>query len=109
MVLGYLVLDGERMEDDTKQARWIIMLYNHLQSLFQGQEVFVAVDLLFRSAAILMVEWNSPVWASDSSRKDRRCRCFTPMAVRFAKKQWADTVAERASCSVKFSLGVKIY
>jgi Uma2 family endonuclease len=46
-VIEYPSSDGQPMADSTKQARWIITLYNNLRSLFQGQEVFVAADLLW--------------------------------------------------------------
>jgi Uma2 family endonuclease len=39
--------DGKPIADNTTQARWIIMLYNNLRALFDGQEVFVAADLLW--------------------------------------------------------------
>ncbi|MEM7372736.1 MAG: Uma2 family endonuclease [Bacteroidota bacterium] len=39
--------DGKPMADNTKQARWIISLYNNLRSLFQSQDVFIAADLLW--------------------------------------------------------------
>ncbi len=39
--------DGKPMADNTLQALWIVLLYNNLQRLFDGQEVFVAADLLW--------------------------------------------------------------
>ncbi|MEM7655790.1 MAG: Uma2 family endonuclease [Bacteroidota bacterium] len=39
--------DGKRMADNTRQARWIIYLYNNLKALFSGEEVFIAADLLW--------------------------------------------------------------
>lgn len=39
--------DGKPMADNTKQARWIIRLYNNLKNLFHKQDVFVAADLLW--------------------------------------------------------------
>lgn len=39
--------DGKPMADNTKQARWIISLYNNLRGLFQTQDVFIAADLLW--------------------------------------------------------------
>lgn len=46
-LIEYPDSDGKPMADNTKQARWIIQLYNNLRSLFQGQEVFIAADLLW--------------------------------------------------------------
>ena len=39
--------DGKPMAENTLQARWIIILYNNLRSLFSGQEVFIAADLFW--------------------------------------------------------------
>ncbi|MGD9714877.1 MAG: Uma2 family endonuclease [Thermomicrobiales bacterium] len=40
--------DGKRMSDNTKQARWIIVLYDNLCDLFQDRaDVFVAADNLW--------------------------------------------------------------
>ena len=45
--IEYPSSDGKPMADNTQQARWIISLYNNLQSLFAAQNVFVAADLLW--------------------------------------------------------------
>jgi len=40
--------DGKPMSDNTKQARWIIVLYDNLSALFRDKpDVFVAADLLW--------------------------------------------------------------
>jgi Uma2 family endonuclease len=40
--------DGKRMSDNTKQARWIFILFGNLCALFRGQaDVFIAADLLW--------------------------------------------------------------
>src|SRR5262249_27021993 len=40
--------DGKPMSDNTKQARWISMLYGNLSALYRGRpDVFVAADLLW--------------------------------------------------------------
>jgi Uma2 family endonuclease len=39
--------DGNPMSDNTKQARWIVILYDNLTALFAGVDVFVAADLLW--------------------------------------------------------------
>lgn len=39
--------DGKPMADNTLQAFWIVMLYNNLKGLFDGQETFVAADLFW--------------------------------------------------------------
>lgn len=40
--------DGQRMSDNTKQARWIVILFGNLAALFRERtEVFVAADLLW--------------------------------------------------------------
>lgn len=45
--IEYPSSDGKPMADNTKQTRWIITLYNNLGSYYQGQEVFVAANLLW--------------------------------------------------------------
>lgn len=45
--IEYPSSDGKPMADNTKQARWIIMLYNNLHGLFQHENVFIAADLLW--------------------------------------------------------------
>ena len=39
--------DGKRMAENTKQARWIVLLYDNLCSLFPQRDVFVAADNLW--------------------------------------------------------------
>jgi Uma2 family endonuclease len=40
--------DGKPMADNTKQARWIVLLFTNLRALFQDRaDVFVAADLLW--------------------------------------------------------------
>ena len=40
--------DGKPMADNTKQLRWIVVLYGGLCSVFRNREdVFVAADLLW--------------------------------------------------------------
>lgn len=39
--------DGQPMAENTLQARWIIMLYDNLNSLFIDQDVFIAADLFW--------------------------------------------------------------
>jgi Uma2 family endonuclease len=40
--------DGKPLADNTKQARWILLLYGNLQALFAAfEDVFVAADLLW--------------------------------------------------------------
>jgi Uma2 family endonuclease len=46
-LIEYPSSDGKPMADNTKQARWIISLYNNLSGLFHGQDVFIAADLLW--------------------------------------------------------------
>lgn len=45
--IEYPSSDGKPMADNTKQARWIITLYNNLKGLFSSEEVFIAADLLW--------------------------------------------------------------
>lgn len=45
--LHYPSSDGKPMADNTKQARWIISLYDNLESLFLRQKVFIAADLFW--------------------------------------------------------------
>lgn len=46
-LIEYPSSDGKPMAENTKQARWIILLHNNLRALFQNQEVFIASDLLW--------------------------------------------------------------
>ena len=39
--------DGKPLADNTLQALWIVMLYDNLRGLFNGQEVFIAADLFW--------------------------------------------------------------
>src|SRR5262249_44933084 len=40
--------DGEPMADNTKQARWIVVLFGNLAALFRaGEDVFVAANLFW--------------------------------------------------------------
>jgi Uma2 family endonuclease len=39
--------DGKPMADHTLQALWIVLLYDNLRKLFDGQDVFVAADLFW--------------------------------------------------------------
>lgn len=45
--IEYPSFDGNPMADNTKQARWIITLYNNLRGMFASDSVFVAADLLW--------------------------------------------------------------
>jgi len=38
--------DGKPMADNTKQARWMVVLHGNLEALFADQEVFVAINLM---------------------------------------------------------------
>src|SRR5262249_10159290 len=40
--------DGKPLADNTKQARWIVVLFGNLSALFRAvEEVFIAADLLW--------------------------------------------------------------
>lgn len=45
--LEYPSSDGKPIADNTKQARWIISLYNNIRRYFLHKEVFIAADLLW--------------------------------------------------------------
>jgi Uma2 family endonuclease len=45
--LLYPESDGKPLADNTKQARWILLLYGNLQALFAAEDVFVAADLFW--------------------------------------------------------------
>src|SRR4051812_19219235 len=41
--------DGKPMADNTKQARWMTVLYGNLEALFRDAAAFVAIDLLWNA------------------------------------------------------------
>lgn len=69
-VIEYPDSDGKPMSDNTKQARWIVLFYTNLQTLFiDRDDVFVAADLLWypvkgdnkkRQAPDVMVAFGRP-------------------------------------------------
>src|SRR6266481_5332706 len=47
-VIGYPESDGKPMADNTKQLRWIVVLFGNLSALFRDrQDVFVAANLFW--------------------------------------------------------------
>ena len=45
--IEYPSSDGKPLADHTRQARWIITLYNNLKGIFAQERVFIAADLLW--------------------------------------------------------------
>lgn len=46
-VIVYPESDGKRMSDNTKQARWIMVLHGNIETLLANELAFVAADLMW--------------------------------------------------------------
>src|SRR5947209_16123772 len=96
--------DGKPMADNTKQARWITVLYGNLCALFrEAADVFVAMDLLWyaaqgqpevRTAPDVMVVFGRPKGDRGSYRQWEEGG--VPVSVAFEVLSPGNTVPEMA-------------
>jgi Uma2 family endonuclease len=73
--------DGKPLSDNTKQARWMVVLHGNLEVLFRGQNVFVALNLMWYARE------NEP---SECAAPDVFVAFGRPTGDRRSYKQWEE-------------------